>query len=312
MEYVQIMIGCGVIILVAVLIHQTYPKEGFYQSTSSPSRPQSAPKTQYVGGSPWKQNNVTHWQRGLQNIYTSFEKIQKDVHDIYDIYVSVESQLETAARKKHKHWVTMTPEQRQHAKMVKDPLTEYYGPLKTQSHPTGPLGGLKDNEGGLPFGIPRVGLPHPDTSIQFQWKPGSPEESTFYTTSRQYANTLTHAIERLEQHVQVLEWSTRGNKVVSLLPRIQAMKERADAQSKHLQKRKQEHSNENFETTRTIVVYSFNKALQILQTSQATLSNLRNILYTTRNDVLQAKHILTKMNDQGKATHAKLTSAISK
>lgn len=311
MDNVYMMIGCGVIILVAVLIHQTYPKEGFYQSTSS-SHSQSTPKIQYVGGSPWKQNNVTHWQRGLQDIYTSFEKVQKDVQDIYDIYVSVESQLETAARKKHKHWVTMTSEQRQHAKMVNDPLTEYYSPLKTQSHPTGPLGGLKDNEGGLPFGIPRVGLPHPDAIIQFQWKPGSSGESTFYTQSRQYVSTLTHAIKRLEQHVQVLEWSTRGNKIVSLLPRIQAMKERADVQSKHLQKRKQEHSNENFETTRTVTVYSFNNALQILQTSQEKLSNLRNILYTTRNDVLQAKHILTKMNDQGKATHAKLTSAISK
>lgn len=229
--------------------------------------------------------------------------------------MSVESQLEQAARKKHTHWVTMTPEQRSHAKMVQNPITSYYTPLKSQSQI--PLAGLKDNEGGLPFGIPQVALLAPSSLIQFNWRSKSDEERTFYDKSKQYANTVTNALTRLEQNVRILEWSTNGSSVVSLLPRIQSLQEQSEKQRKELEKKRKENksSSEGFTVTKrtiTIPVYPFQTASNIVQYANTSLSKMRESLQTTREDVLKAKHMLKQMNDKGKATHAKLKAAVSK
>mgnify|MGYP000380333186 CR=1 FL=1 len=306
-----VLVGCIIIVCVALVLHPMFRRT----STESFANEKDIVETvyTYTGGLPWSQGDVLQWKKGLTNIHESFYSIQKDIQDIYDHYVSVESQLEQAARKKHTHWLTMTPTQRAHANMVDDPLTAYYDPLKSQSKR--PLGGLKDNEGGLPFGIPQLSLVDPSTEIQFDWTSKSDEERTFYSQSKQYANTLVAAITRLEQNATILEWSTNGDAVVSLLPRIQALQEQSETQSKELEKKRKSQTKEAFTVTRrtiTIPVYSFHDATNILQSTQNSLSKIRESLQKTREDVLTAKKLLKTMDDKGKATHQKLRAAVAK
>lgn len=308
-----VLVGCIIIVCVALVLYPMFgrtPMESFANEKDIVEIVYN-----YTGGSPWSQSDVLQWKKGLSDIHDSFYSVQKDIQDIYTHYVSVESQLEQAARKKHKHWLTMTPTQRAHANMVDDPLTAYYNPLKSQSKR--PLGGLKDNEGGLPFGIPQVSLPDPSTEIQFNWTSKSDAERTFYNQSKQYANTLTNAITRLEQNATILEWSTNGDNVASLLPRIQALQEQSEKQSKNLEKKRnsQEKNKEAFTVTRrtiTIPVYSFHNATNIIHSSQTNLSKMRESLQKTREDVLRAKQLLKAMDDKGKATHQKLRAAVAK
>jgi len=307
------LIGCILIVCVALVLYPMFRRIPIESFTNEKDIVEIV--YNYTGGSPWSQADVLQWKTGLTGIHDSFYSIQNDIQDIYTQYVSVESQLEQAARKKHTHWLTMTPEQRAHANMIDNPLTAYYDPLKSQSKR--PLGGLKDNEGGLPFGIPQISLPDPSTKIQFNWTSKSDEERTFYSQSKQYANVIVNAITRLEQNATILEWSTNGDSVASLLPRIQALQEQSEKQSRDLEKKRksQEKNKEAFTVTRrtiTIPVYSFHDATNIVHSSQANLSRLRDSLQTTREDVLRAKQLLKAMDDKGKATHQKLKAAVAK
>jgi hypothetical protein len=312
-----VLVGCVIVVCIALLLHPVFLRPRLEPFRNKSEQDIVETVYNYTGGSPWSQGDVTEWKNGLVTIHNSFYDVQKEIQDIYDIYVSVESQLEQSARKKHTHWVTMTPEQRSHAKMVENPITAYYTPLKSQSKI--PLGGLKDNEGGLPFGIPQVALADPVESIQFTWSSKSDEERTFYEKSKQYATTLIHAMTRLEQHVRILEWSTNGSSVASLLPRIQSLQEQSNKQSKDLQKKREEQKKqekqEAFTITKrtiTIPVYPFSQASNVVHTSQSNLSKIRESLHRTREDVLSAKSMLKQMNDKGKATHAKLKAAVAK
>ena len=298
-----VLIGCVVILCVGILLHPIFIRTESFQSS------QRVVETvyTYTGGNPWSQGDVSQWRRGLVNVYSTFDSIQKEIQDIYEIYVSVESQLEQGARKKHSHWVTMTPSQREHADMVNNPLSSYYDPMKSQSRL--PLGGLKDNEGGLPFGIPQVSLTNPTSEIQFDWLSKSNDEISFYKQSKSYANLLVNAITRVKQHADLLEWSTSQNKIASLLPRIETLQENANKKSKHLQDKKQ---NEGFEVTKrtiTIPVYSFTEATNTIESSKKTLSGIRSTLARTREDILKAKQIVNQLNQQGMKAHDKLKSA---
>lgn len=308
-----VLIGCIIIICVALIVHPMFASSRRESFTTANEQDIVETIYNYKDGSPWSQGDILQWKTGLTNVHTSFYSIQKDIQDIYENYVSVESQLEQAARKKHSHWLTMTPGQRAHANMVDNPLTTYYDPLKSQNKR--PLAGLKDNEGGLPFGIPKISLEDPGTVIGFNWKSKSDEEQTFYKQSKQYADTLIKSVQRLQQNAEILEWSTNGNTVASLLPRIQSIQEQSEKQSQNLKMKRQSQEKEPFAVIRrtiTIEVYPFTEAARTIHSSQNELTKIRESLHKTREDVLQAKKLLQMMNDKGNQTHQRLKDAVAK
>jgi len=258
----------------------------------------------YERGEPWDKQEVLSWKARLMTAHTKYQNLQDDIQAVYNKYLSVESKLEQAARKKHTHWLTMTPADRERAGMIDDPIQAYYAPITSLSRL--PLGGLKDNEGNLPFGIPRVSLLGPDEAISFAWEPKSNGEATFYQNAKEYVDSLGDVIRRTGKQLDILAWSTTGNKKASLLPRVETLKKDSDEKQKELQAKKKE----GFATTTTTIqVYPYYSATHLVNRAINHMETMTNTIQKTRDDVSRAAKLVDEMDNQGKKTHQKLRAA---
>ena len=319
-------IGCIILIIIALII---YPfqrisdfnvhryTEGFNQPKQKDKDVIQKIKKEYINGTPWTQDEIKQWSISLSGLYNTFHSIQDNMQDIYSIYSKTEGQLESSARKKHTHWLTMTPSQRANANMIEDPILKYYEPI-TSNHSRLPFGGLKDNEGELPVGITMIALENPSAVISFDVSGSGSSSSSgsgsleniFYKSSEKYVSSFTIAIDKLTQSVNDLTWSTNGDNTVSLLPRIKKIQENAIKKQKELNKKK-----EGFKSNPRIItvdVYPHQNTIDFMRKSKSIFATLRQNLKITRENVVDASNILEALNKQGKDTHNKLKSLISK
>jgi hypothetical protein len=300
-----IIISCIIIIGIVLLIHPFYIKNSVESYQNNNVIVETEYK--YQGGPEWSSSDVTQWKDDIEDLYKIFNNTQSKLQKVYASY---------------SHWTTMTPKQRSQAKMIEDPISVYYDPLTKGSKL--PLGGLSDNEGRLPYGIPKISLPPPsglssvNGGIEYDWEPRSSDEKKFYKQSSLYANTMKTAVEKLASSVELINWSTNGDKTISLLPRILEIQKEADEQKKNFAEKQKVHRSktagtEGFETIEKRVViidvYPFVDAVNFVNSTKRALSTMNNELDKTNEDILQASQILNKMQEEGQATHDKLKNA---
>jgi hypothetical protein len=286
----------------------------------------------YVGdGAPWSGENLREWTQLAQSISNQFQRIQKNLQDSLKTYESTEGSLEQNARKKREHWLTMTPQQRSQAKMIEDPVQEYYNTLKGASQL--PLGGLPDNEGKLPFGIPQIAFPTPQESLLSPgWGASAPEtrtpeqrraEQEFYRKAPEYISTVSRPIDDLDTNIKLFSWSVRDNDKISLLPRVEMLKKQLDESKQKTRDKKGDSlkippKKEGFSNgdsggngkssgckTVEIVVYSWDEASKKLREYQSQLNTMESTMKTLADDVSKANAILSQIQKEADASREK-------
>jgi len=277
---------------------------------------------------PWSGETLNEWTQQVQSIEKQFQRIQTQLQNSLKTYESTEGSLEQNARKKREHWLTMTPQQRSQAKMIEDPVQEYYATLTGASRL--PLGGLPDNEGKLPFGIPQIAFPSPSSIPGLlspgvsSWGASAPDtrtpdqrrgEQEFYRKAREYVASISSPITDLDTNIKLFSWSVRDNDKISLLPRVEMLQRQLEEAKKNTRDKKGSRLNippkkEGFDTSQTstgcktveIVVYSWEVASKKLKEYQAQLNTMETTTQTLADDVSKANAILQQIQKDADAS----------
>lgn len=277
---------------------------------------------------PWSGETLNEWTQHVQSIEKQFQRIQTQLQNSLKTYESTEGSLEQNARKKREHWLTMTPQQRSQAKMIEDPVQEYYATLTGASRL--PLGGLPDNEGKLPFGIPQIAFPSPSSIPGLlspgvsSWGASAPDtrtpdqrrgEQEFYRKAREYVASIGSPITDLDTNIKLFSWSVRDNDKISLLPRVEMLQRQLEEAKKNTRDKKGSRLNippkkEGFETSQPstgcktveIVVYSWEVASKKLKDLQTQLNTMETTTQTLADDVSKANTILQQIQKEADAS----------
>jgi len=278
----------------------------------------------YMNNPEWTSSNVTTIMNLIQTSLSKMNRLQEDIQNTLELYEKTEGSLEQSVRKKHQHWLKLSEKQRKLAKMDTDPITEYYNKLSVGRLP---LGGLPDNEGKLPFGIPKIVFP--DSSVlqrTVNWSNVSREKRTrddirqeqeFYRTVETVTDALNSPIKELQTNVNLLSWSIRDNETVSLYPRVLTIQRNIEEQKKQSNKKRGNNlhmnkSKEGFTTgSQTIKIVEIDVANysvihKTLTTYITLLDNLQQDIDTSYDDVKMASKILKQMDENAQKTKERI------
>lgn len=274
----------------------------------------------YINNPEWTPSNVNTVMDMVQSTLSKMNRLQDDIQTTLELYEKTEGSLEQSVRKKHQHWAKLNEKQRKLAKLETDPITEYYNQLTAGRLP---LGGLPDNEGKLPFGIPKIVFPD-STVLQktVNWSSVARDKRTrddirqeqeFYRTVETVTDSLNSPIKELQTNVNLLSWSIRDNESVSLYPRVLTIQRNIEKQKKHANKKRGTNLHMNktregfaIEKQQTkiieIDVANYGEIHKSLTTYINLLDNLQQDIDTSYDDVKMASQILKQMDEDAQKT----------